>query len=185
MSTTTEVLQNAEERMKKAIASLAKELSTVRTGRANPQMLDRIEAEYYGTPTLLKNLANISTPDGRSLVVQPYDKSAIKAIEQAIHKSDLGVTPNSDGNVIRINIPILTEERRKDLIKMVKKMGEEGRVAIRNIRRDGDQELKKMKGSISEDEIKGKEEVLQKLTDSFVKEIDKMLKDKEADLMEV
>ena len=139
MSTTAEVLQNAEERMKKAIGSLQKELTTIRTGRANPQLLDRVEADYYGTPTLIKNMANISTPDGRSLVIQPYEKSSLKAIEQAIHKSDLGVSPNSDGTVIRIAVPALTEERRKDLIKIVKKIGEESRVAVRNIRRDGDQ----------------------------------------------
>lgn len=186
MSTTTEVLQHAEERMKKAVAALHKELQTVRTGRANPQLLDRIEAEYYGTMTPLKSLANISTPDGRSLVVQPYDKAALKPIEQAIHKSDLGVTPNSDGNVIRVNIPQLTEERRKEMIKMVKKIGEDSRVAVRNVRRDSDQELKKMKGAqISEDEIKRQEDALQKLTDKFVKEIDKTLQDKEAELMEV
>jgi ribosome recycling factor len=113
MSTTAEVLHNAEERMKKALAALHKELQTVRTGRANPQMLDRIEVDYYGTMTPLKSMANISTPDGRSLTVQPYDKSSLKSIEQAIHKSDLGINPNSDGSVIRINIPQLTEERRK------------------------------------------------------------------------
>jgi len=186
MSTTTEVLQNAEERMKKALVALHKELQTVRTGRANPQMLDRIEADYYGTMTPLKGLANISTSDGRSLTIQPYDKSSLKAIEQAIHKSDLGLTPNSDGNVIRIGIPMMTEDRRKDLSKMVKKIGEESRVAVRNIRRDSDQELKKMKGAqISEDEIKSKEEALQKITDKYVKEIDKYLHDKEAELMEV
>ena len=186
MSTTTEVLQNSEERMKKALVALHKELQTVRTGRANPQMLDRIEADYYGTMTPLKGLANISTSDGRSLTIQPYDKSSLKAIEQAIHKSDLGLTPNSDGNVIRIGIPMMTEDRRKDLSKMVKKIGEESRVAVRNIRRDGDQELKKMKGAqISEDEIKSQEEALQKITDKYVKEIDKYLHDKEAELMEV
>jgi ribosome recycling factor len=186
MSTTAEVLHNAEERMKKALAALHKELQTVRTGRANPQMLDRIEVDYYGTMTPLKSMANISTPDGRSLTVQPYDKSSLKSIEQAIHKSDLGINPNSDGSVIRINIPQLTEERRKEMTKMVKKIGEESRVAIRNIRRDSDQELKKMKGKeISEDEIKRQEDALQKLTDRNVKEIDKVIHDKEAEVMEV
>ena len=186
MSTTTEVLQNAEERMKKALVSLHKELQTVRTGRANPQMLDRIEADYYGTMTPLKGLANISTSDGRSLTIQPYDKGSLKAIEQAIHKSDLGLTPNSDGNVIRIGIPQMTEDRRKEMSKMVKKIGEESRVAVRNIRRDSDQDLKKMKGAqISEDEIKGKEADLQKITDRYVKEIDKYIHDKEVELMEV
>ena len=185
MTTTTEVMQNADEHMKKALARLHKELQTVRTGRANPQMLDRIEADYYGTMTPLKGLANISTPDGRSLVIQPYDKGSLKAIEQAIHKSDLGVNPNSDGSVIRITFPQLTEERRKEMIKMVNKIGEEFRVAVRNARRDADQDLKKMKGEISEDEIKRQMEALQKLTDKQIKEIDKTLQDKEAELMEV
>ncbi len=186
MTTTTEVLANAEERMKKALVNLSTELKTVRSGRANPQMLDRVEVDYYGTPTPLKSLANISTPDGRSLVVQPYDKASIKAIEQAIHKSDLGFTPNTDGNVIRIAIPVLTEERRKEMTKTVKKIGEESRIAVRNIRRDNDQELKKLKGSqISEDEIKSKEEALQKITDKYIKEIDKSVHDKEQDLMDV
>ena len=185
MTTTTEVMQNADEHMKKALARLHKELQTVRTGRANPQMLDRIESDYYGTMTPLKGLANISTPDGRSLVIQPYDKGSLKAIEQAIHKSDLGVNPNSDGSVIRITFPQLTEERRKEMIKMVNKIGEEFRVAVRNARRDADQDLKKMKGEISEDEIKRQMEALQKLTDKHIKEIDKTLQDKEAELMEV
>ena len=161
MTTTTEVMQNADEHMKKALARLHKELQTVRTGRANPQMLDRIEADYYGTMTPLKGLANISTPDGRSLVIQPYDKGSLKAIEQAIHKSDLGVNPNSDGSVIRITFPQLTEERRKEMIKMVNKIGEEFRVAVRNARRDADQDLKKMKGEISADEINRRPESLQ------------------------
>lgn len=186
MSTTAELLHNAEERMKKALAQLHKELQTVRTGRANPHMLDRIEVDYYGTMTPLKSMANISTPDGRSLTIQPYDKSSLKAIEQAIHKSDLGMTPNSDGSIIRLNIPQLTEERRKEMTKIVKKIGEDSRVAIRNIRRDTDQDLKKMKGKeISEDEIKRQEEALQKLTDRNVKEIDKYVQDKEAEVMEV
>ena len=186
MTTTTEVLANAEERMKKALVNLGTELKSVRSGRANPQMLDRVEVDYYGTPTPLKSLANISTPDGRSLVVQPYDKSSLKAIEQAIHKSDLGFTPNTDGNIIRIAIPTLTEERRKEMTKTVKKIGEESRIAVRNIRRDNDQELKKLKGSqISEDEIKSKEEALQKITDKYIKEIDKSIHDKEQELMEV
>ena len=186
MSTTTEVLAHAEERMKKAMVSLATELKSVRSGRANASMLDRVEVDYYGTMTPLKGLANISTPDGRSLQVQPYDKAAIKAIEQAIHKSDLGFTPNTDGNIIRISIPVLTEERRKEMTKTVKKIGEESRVAVRNIRRDQDQELKKLKGSgISEDEIKSQEEALQKITDRYTKEIDKSIQDKEKELMEV
>ncbi len=122
MSTATEVLATAEDRMKKAIANLQKEFTTIRTGRANPAILDRVEVEYYGSPTPLKSLANISVPDGRSLLIQPFDKNVVKDIEQAIHKSGLGLTPNSDGTVVRITIPVLTEERRKDLTKQVKKL---------------------------------------------------------------
>lgn len=180
------VLQSVDDRMKKAVANLAKEYQAIRTGRANPALLDRVEVEYYGTPTPLKSLANISTPDGRSLLLQPYDKSGLKDIEQSIHKSGLGLTPTSDGNVIRISIPTLTEERRKDLVKLVKKFGEEARIALRNIRRDGADELKKLKEEHQpEDEIKRLEEALQKLTDKYVKDIDKHVQDKEAEVMEV
>jgi ribosome recycling factor len=186
MSTTAEVLASGEERMKKALLSLATELKTIRSGRANPQMLDRIEVDYYGTPTPLKGLANISTPDGRSLLIQPYDKASLKSIEQSIHKSDLGLTPNSDGSVIRISIPVLTEDRRKDMIKQMKKIGEESRVSVRNIRRDSDQALKKLKGgAISEDEIKGSEDTLQKITDKYIKEVDASIHAKEQELMEI
>jgi len=186
MTASKEILAKAEERMKKALVNLATELKTVRSGRANPQMLDRVEVECYGTLQPIKSVANISTQDGRSLVVQPYDKTNIKAIEQAIHKSDLGLTPNTDGNIIRISIPTLTEERRKEMTKTVKKIGEESRIAVRNIRRDIDQELKKLKGSqISEDEIKGAEDTLQKITDKYIKEIDKSVHDKEQELMDI
>ena len=186
MSTATEVLASAEERMKKSSATLLTELKSIRTGRASPALLDRIEVEYYGTPTALKSLANISTPDGRSLVIQPYDKGSLKDIEQAVHKSGLGLTPNNDGSVIRINIPVLTEDRRKDLTKVVRKYGEEQRVAIRNIRRDGADDLKKLKGEqVSEDEIKRQEDSLQKLTDKYIKEVDKLVHEKEAEIMEV
>jgi ribosome recycling factor len=186
MSTVTEVLGNAEDHMKKAIGSVQREFATVRTGRANPSLLDRVEVDYYGTATPLKNLANISVQEGRTLVVQPYDKAALKGIETAINKAELGLVPNSDGTVIRISIPPLTEERRKDLVKIVKKYAEEGRVAIRNVRRHALEELKKLKGTqVSEDEIKRQEEALQKTTDKYVKEIDKMTSDKEAEVMEV
>jgi ribosome recycling factor len=186
MSTATEVLASAEERMKKAVATLLSSFHTIRTGRANPALLDKVEVEYYGTPTALKSLANISTPDGRSLVIQPYDKGCLKDIERGIHEANIGLTPNNDGQVVRINVPPLTEERRKDLTKQVKKFGEEARVAVRNIRRDGADELKKLKGAqVSEDEIKRQEEALQKLTDKYVKEIDKAVHDKEAEVMEV
>ncbi len=186
MSTTTQALTDAEDRMKKALANLQKEFQTVRTGRANPALLDRIEVEYYGTPTPLKSLANISTPDGRSLVIQPYDKGALKEIEQAIHKSGLGLTPNNDGTVVRINIPALTEDRRKELTKVVKKYAEEARVAIRNIRRDAADHIKKQKDNqVSEDEIKRQEDALQKMTDKYIKEVDKMTSEKETEIMEV
>lgn len=179
-------IADAEERMKKAIANLHQELQTIRTGRANPALLDRVEVEYYGTPTALKGLANISTPDGRSLLIQPYDKSGLKDIEQAIHKSGLGLTPSSDGSVIRIAIPTPTEERRKELVKVVKKYGEECRVAVRNIRRDSADHVKKQKSEgVSEDEIKRKEEALQKVTDKYVKEIDKTIQEKENEIMDI
>ncbi|HEY9714365.1 MAG TPA: ribosome recycling factor [Chroococcales cyanobacterium] len=171
--------------MKKAVANLHKEFQTVRTGRANPAILDRVEVEYYGTQTPLKNLGNISVVEGRSLLIQPFDKSVLKEVEQSIHKSGLGLTPNNDGSVIRINIPPLTEDRRKELVKVVKKYGEEARVAVRNIRRDSADELKKLKGAQSEDQIKRQEDSLQKLTDKYIKEIDKSIHDKEAEVMEV
>ncbi len=184
--TPQEVISDGEDRMKKAVANLQTEFKTVRTGRANPAVLDKVEVDYYGTPTPLKSLANISTPDGRSLVIQPYDKSALKEIESAINKAQLGLTPNSDGSVIRIVIPALTEERRKDLTKQVKKIAEEGRVAVRNIRRDCDQHLKNFKDKgISEDEIRSKADTVQKLTDKYIKEIDQAAKDKEAEIMEI
>ncbi len=184
--TSGDFIVDAEERMKKAIANLQQELQTIRTGRANPALLDRVEVDYYGTPTALKGLANISTPDGRSLLIQPYDKSGLKDIEQAIHKSGLGLTPNSDGSVIRISIPTLTEDRRKELVKVVKKYGEECRVAVRNIRRDSADHIKKQKGEgVSEDEIKRREESLQKVTDKNIKEIDKLIHEKETEVMDV
>ncbi len=186
MKTSSEVLSSAEERMKKAAANLLKEFQTIRTGRANPAILDSIDVDYYGSATSLKSLANISVPDGRSLLIQPYDKSSLKEIETAIHKSQLGLMPNNDGSVIRISIPPLTEERRKELAKVLRKFAEEARVAVRNIRRDGQDELKALKAEhISEDEIKRQEEALQKLTDKYVKEIDRLTTDKEAEIMEV
>jgi len=186
MSTTAAVISQAEERMKKTLAQLQREFQTIRTGRANPALLDRIDVDYYGTATPLKSLANISTPDGRSLLIQPYDKSSLKEIETAIHKSDLGLTPTTDGAVIRISIPQPTEERRKEMVKVVKKYGEEARISLRNIRRDATDEFKKLKGAqISEDEIKREEEHLQKVVDKYVKEIDKQVHEKETEIMAV
>lgn len=179
-------MSTAEERMKKALEALKREFQTVRTGRANPHALDRIEVEYYGTSTPLKSLANLTVPDARTLLIQPYDKTVLKEIEKAIASSDLGFTPNNDGNVIRIIIPALTEERRKEMTKVVRKYAEESRIAVRNVRRDAMDELKKSKGTaISEDEAKRQEEALQKLTDKYIKEIDKMTEQKEAEVMEV
>lgn len=180
------VLSSGEERMKKSIGSLKTDFQSIRTGRANPQLLDRVEVDYYGTPTPLKGMANISTPDGRSLLIQPYDKTTLKEIEKAINKAELGLTPNSDGNVIRITIPALTEDRRKELNKQVKKVGEDAKVSVRNVRRDCDQELKKFKDKgISEDELKRKSEALQKMTDKYISEVDKAIKEKEAEIMEI
>jgi ribosome recycling factor len=186
MSTSTEGYVSAEKRMKSALETLKKEFATIRTGRANPALLDRVEVEYYGAQTPLKGLANITVTDARTIMVQAFDKSAIKEIEKAIVNSGLGLTPNVDGGSIRINIPALTEERRKEMTKVVRKYAEEARVAIRNVRRDAIDELKKLKGKeISEDECKRQEEAYQKLTDKNVKEIDDMTKQKEAEVMEV
>lgn len=183
MSTSTEGFASAEKRMKSALETLKKEFGTIRTGRANPGLLDRIEVEYYGTPTPLKSLANVTVSDARTLTIQPFDKSAVKEIEKAIVGSSLGLTPVADGAVVRINIPALTEERRKELTKVVRKYAEEGKVAVRNVRRDALDELKKLK--VSEDDFKRQEDSLQKLTDKTVKEIDEMTKQKEAEVMEV
>ena len=186
MATSTEVISSAEDRMKKAVETVKKEFQTVRTGRANPALLDRVEVEYYGTAQAMKMVANITVPDARTLVITPYEKSSLKDIEKALMNAALGLTPNNDGSVIRIVIPALTEERRKDLTKLVRKYAEEARVSIRNVRGDARDDLKKMKGKeISEDELKRQEENLQKLTDKFVKEIDKLSEQKEAEVMEV
>lgn len=147
------VKKNAEERMDKAISSLKRDLATLRAGRATTSLLDRIQVEYYGSPTPINQLANISTPDSRTLLIQPWDKTSMSDIERAIMKSDIGLTPANDGTIIRLSIPPLTEERRTDLVKLTKKFGEEAKVAIRNIRRDANDDIKKMeKNGISEDE---------------------------------
>jgi ribosome recycling factor len=180
------VKKSAEERMEKAIAALRKELVALRAGRANPQILDRIQVEYYGTLTPLNQVGNISTPDSRTLIIQPWDKSTLGLIEKAIQKSDLGLTPGNDGNIIRITIPPLTEERRTELVKMTKKSGEEAKVAIRNIRRDANEEIKKLeKGGISEDESRQHQDEIQKLTDKYVAEVDTHLAVKEKEIMDV
>lgn len=183
----TDVLKNAEEQMKKAVSSTQKELQGVRTGRANPALLDRVMVDYYGASTPLKQLANISTPDGKCLVIQPYDKNALKDIEIGINKADIGMTPNNDGNVIRIVIPALTEERRKELVKVIKKISEDGKISIRNSRRDGLDAIKKLEKDkqTSEDEARKQQDHLQKLTDKYIKEIDGISTSKEKEVLSV
>lgn len=180
------VKKNAEERMEKAIGALKRDLATLRAGRATPALLDRVQVEYYGAPTPVAQLANINTPDSRTLFIQPWDKSSIAAIEKAIMKSDLGLTPSNDGSAIRITLPPLTEERRTELVKTTKKFGEDAKVAIRNIRRDANDDIKKLeKTTISEDESRRHQEDIQKTTDRFIAEVDKVLVAKEKEIMEV
>ncbi|WP_434511641.1 ribosome recycling factor [Desulfitobacterium sp. AusDCA] len=183
----SEVLKDTEERMRKGAESLRKEYTLIRAGRANPSMLERVTAEYYGTPTPINQLANISVPESRMLVIQPWDKSALPAIEKGILKSDLDLNPSSDGIVIRLIIPQLTSERRTELVKTVKKKAEDARVAVRNIRRDTNDQLKKLEKdhTASEDEIKRAQEDVQKMTDKFIKEIDQTMEAKENEIMEV
>ena len=181
-----EKLKVYEEKMTKTMANLDGELGAIRAGRANPNVLNRIMVDYYGTPTPIQQVANVSVPEARMIQIQPWDKTMIKAITKAIQTSDLGINPNNDGSVIRLVFPELTEERRKELVKDVKKKGEAAKVAIRNIRRDGNDSFKKLKGTeISEDEIKDMEEELQKMTDKFVKEVDKAVEVKSKEVMTV
>ncbi|MFD2613037.1 ribosome recycling factor [Paenibacillus gansuensis] len=180
------IKKNAEERMEKALSALHRDLTTLRAGRATPALLDRVQVEYYGAMTPVNQLANISTPDSRTLMIQPWDKSSLSTIEKAIFKSDLGLTPSNDGSSIRIVIPPLTEERRAELVKNTKKFGEDAKVAIRNIRRDANDDIKKLeKGTISEDESRKHQDDIQKATDRFVAEVDKILVAKEKEIMEV
>ena len=175
-----------ETKMSKSYDSLLKDFGTIRAGRANPHVLDKITVDYYGTPTPLQQVGNITVPEARMLVIQPWEKKLIKEIEKAIMTSDIGINPSNDGSVIRLVFPELTEERRKDLVKEVKKKGEEGKVAIRNIRRDGNDAFKKLaKTEVSEDEIKGLEDDLQKLTDKYVKDIDALIDSKSKEIMTV
>lgn len=182
-----EIITTAEGKMQKTVSVLKKDLNSMKAGRANPAMLDRIEVEYYGTMTPISQVGSVSVPEARILQIQPWDKSAIKAIEKAILKSDLGLNPNNDGTVIRLLIPELTEETRKNLVKNVKKTGEEAKIAIRSVRRDCNDKIKALKkeSDISEDEIKKAEEDIQKKTDNFVKEIDKIIEEKEKEIMTV
>ncbi len=180
-------LEDADDRMKKSVEATRHEFATVRTGRATPHLLDRVNVDYYGAITPLKQLAGISASEARLLTVTPYDKSSIKAIEKGILESDVGLTPSNDGNVIRLVIPELTEERRRDLVKVVRRIAEEGRVAIRNVRRDVMHDLRELKeaGEVGEDDERRAEQELQKLTDQHIGELDETLAAKEKDILEV
>jgi ribosome recycling factor len=182
-----ELLQDAREHMEKSVDATRHKFGSVRTGRASTALLDRINVDYYGTQTPLKQLATVSAPEARLLTVQPYDKNSIKNIERAILESDVGLTPNNDGSIIRLQVPELTEERRKDLVKVVRHLAEEGRVAIRNIRRDVMHDLRELRdaGEAGSDDEHRAEEALQKLTDEKVKELDAVLKAKEEEILEV
>jgi ribosome recycling factor len=177
-------LTDVEARMQKAVEATQHNFNSVRTGRANASLLDRITVEYYGAETHLKALANISSPDATTLMTQPFDRSSMRAIEKAISESDIGLTPNNDGSSIRLNIPPLTTDRRKELVKMVSKLAEEGKVAVRNVRRDAIDSLRKLEKAkeISEDESKSQQEQVDKLTDKFVKNIDKVTAEKEKEI---
>jgi ribosome recycling factor len=182
-----ELLEDAKGRMDKSVESSRNELATVRTGRASPHLLDRITVDYYGTSTPLKQLATISAPEPRLLTIQPYDKSSIKAIERAILESDVGLTPSNDGNLIRLGVPELTEERRRQLVRVARGIAEEGRVAIRNIRRDVMHDLRELKeaGDAGSDDEHRAEIELQKVTDVRITELDEVLKHKEEEILEV
>jgi ribosome recycling factor len=182
-----ELLEDAKRRMDKSVETTAHEFTTVRTGRASAALLDRIQIDYYGQKTPLKQLATINVPEPRLLTIQPYDPGSIKTIERAIQESELGLTPNNDGKVIRLPIPQLTEERRKELVKVVKHLAEEGRVAVRNVRRDVMHDLKELvrDGEVGDDEERRAEDKAQKLTDEHVAKIDELLKKKEEEIMEV
>lgn len=181
------LIEETKDRMAKSLQSLRRELASIRAGRANASLLDRISVDYYGAPTPVNQLAGISIPEARLLVIQPYDKSVIGDIEKAILKSDLGLTPANDGNVIRLAVPALTEERRKELVKLVKKEAEEGKISIRNIRRDANDSLKKLEknGEITEDDQRGYSDDIQKMTDDHIRKIDDIAKEKEEEILEV
>jgi ribosome recycling factor len=178
---------DVEGHMQKAVEATQRSFNTIRTGRASTSLLDRVTVDYYGAPTPIKSLANINTPDGSTIAIQPFDKTSLGAIEKAISLSDIGLTPSNDGAIIRLNIPPLTTERRKELVKQAGKYSEEGKISIRNIRRDGIDEVKKQEKSsdISEDEAKGLQEKIQKLTDKYIAKIEQVLAEKEKDIMTV
>ncbi len=182
-----DILDATRERMNKTISVLQQELNGLRAGRANPQVLDRVMVDYYGTPTPINQLGNISTPEPRMLVIAVWDQKAIPAVEKAIQKSDVGINPSNDGKVIRLVFPELTEERRKELVKVVRKKGEESKVAIRSIRRDANEQIKKQQkdNELTEDDLKRLEEKIQKLTDELIREIDTIVSAKEKEILSV
>jgi ribosome recycling factor len=182
-----QVISDAESRMKKSLSAMQEEFDTIRTGRASAALFEKIKVEYYGNPTPLNQVASISIPESRLVVIQPWDKGLLNEIEKAIQKSELSLNPSNDGKVIRINIPPLTEERRKEYVKIAKNMAEQARVAIRNIRRDANDELKKQQkaSDISEDDAKRGEDEIQKLTDSYVEKINEALEEKEKEILEI
>lgn len=182
-----EIVAEAEANMKKTVEVVKKEFASLRAGRATPALLDKVSVNYYGTPTPVSQMANITAPEARLLVIQPWDKSSLPEIERAILKSDLGINPTSDGNVIRLAIPQLTQERRQELVKVIKKKAEEGRVAVRNVRRDTNETLKvkEKKGEMSEDDLRRTQDEVQKLTDKYIKEIDQLTSTKEQEIMQV
>jgi ribosome recycling factor len=180
-----ELLGEAETKMDHAVEHVQGEFATVRTGRANPGILSRVSVDYYGTPTALQQLASLSVPEPRLLMVQPFDKSTIGDIERAIQASELGLNPASDGNVIRIAFPPLTEERRKDLIRLVRHMAEDGRIAIRNVRRHTKDDIESLEGDVSEDDVRRAEHQLQEITDRHIARVDELLEHKEQELLEV
>lgn len=181
------VLNNAETRMSKAIDSLKREFSVLRTGRASGALLDNVQVDYYGMATPINQMAQVTVPEARQLMIKPYDKTTLQAIERAINEANIGLTPNNDGEVIRLNVPALTEERRRELAKKVKGFAEDAKVAVRNVRRDANDELKKLQknGDITEDALKGFTEDVQKLTDKKIKEIDVTADEKEKDIMSI
>lgn len=182
-----DIIATTKEHMDKTVKALSNEFTTVRTGRASASVLDRITVDYYGTPTPITQLAGVKVPEAHMLVIEPWDKSVLSAVEKAILGSDLGITPSNDGTVVRLPFPAPTEERRKELVKQCRHMAEEARIAARNVRRDANTKLERAKkeGDVSEDDVRRAEDEVQKLTDSCIKEIDELLKNKEAEVMEV
>lgn len=183
----SDIINDTKTKMKKSIDSLSRELANISAGRANSNLLNGVTVDYYGAPTPIQQLASINVPEARLLVISPYDKTSVANIEKAINAANLGVNPSSDGEVIRISVPALTEERRKDLVKEVKKIGEDSKVAVRNVRRDSNDELKKQEknGDITEDDLRTQTNEVQKITDDSINDIDKLLEEKEQDIMSV